>query len=198
MATGFTHRVAEGKTTSLREFALECSRAMGFRFTERDSPHPLPQKRTDNGDKSRQQVKEFQTEIERLKNLTPEEVQAEAEAAYMAVVAADEEFKAYCDEMVARYSAMLEKVNAWEVPESLNSLKQLMTSHLEDSIEHDSYMPSLQPDPTRYHPDVWLEEQIKFNERMMKNYLRYAEEADERVRTQNAMVDDFLAYLPED
>ena len=131
MATGYTHKVMEGEITELREFVLDCARA----FTGEEGLPELFEADTGYYDA---RLAELEIELDYLNEL--DEVDADIEAAKDHT----ENVTQYLDRCRdrenkrVRYSLMLEKVRAWELPsEGHEPLREFMVTQLIDSIKFD-------------------------------------------------------------
>jgi hypothetical protein len=140
MPTGYTHDVAEGKVTTLRDFALRCSRAFGATITMRDDPTdaPIPE-RFDPSDYHQQRIAEARAELARLDSATPAEIEA------MAAAEKDETEVRYAGyrekdrRTRERYDAMQSAVLGWDVPAELHELRNFMLEQIARSREFDCH-----------------------------------------------------------
>jgi hypothetical protein len=128
MTTGYTHPVAEGRHTTIEQYAWHCSEAFFHdgNVTAGDTEHES------------REVKRAEAELERLCKLSKDDMAAEWRNELARIKDANQRSWKYHDDMLARYTAMLEKVRAWELPTARHSaLKTFMESQLVDSIKHD-------------------------------------------------------------
>lgn len=122
MTTEYTHPVAEGRHTTIEQYAWHCSEAFF---------HDGNVTAGDTEFESRE-VKHAEAEVERLTNLSDDEVSAD------------------WSQKLTRNTAMLEKVRAWEPPTARHkALKLFMEEQLVFSIKFDcGGEPFIQKSPT--------------------------------------------------
>lgn len=138
MPTGYTHKVADGEITTLNEFAMLCSRAMGFCYSLREEPltSSLPEK-FEERPYYKNQLEETEKEYNKYINMNPEEIKTEFES-YI-----KEETKDYEDRVLKmndtknNYNNMLKLVNNWNCPDDIKGLKEFMLEQLNSSIKFD-------------------------------------------------------------
>lgn len=136
MPTGYTAAVADGKITTLREFALQCARGMGACIMMRDAPMdaPIPQ-RFEPQPYYHERLVEARQNLSRLTRLTPDEAHAEAERERREAEARNAKRVADKTEELNRYNAMLAQVVAWQgAPEGL---KEFMLEQLHSGRRFD-------------------------------------------------------------
>lgn len=140
MTTGYTHPVAEGRHTTIEQYAWHCSEAFF---------HDGNVTAGDTEFESRE-VKHAEAEVERLTNLSDDEVSADWSQKLTRIREANRGSWKRHEEMLARYTAMLEKVRAWEPPtERHKALKLFMEEQLVFSIKFDcGGEPFIQKSPT--------------------------------------------------
>lgn len=146
MPTGYTSDLANGKITTLREFALQCARGMGACIMMRDEPFdaPIPERFEPDTKYQDNVLAKLRAELETLTSLSS----AECEARITANVAAAEKYR---DEYLAdkkiqagRYEAMIAEVEAWTT--DAEGLREFMLSQLRESLRFDyggSYVPAV-------------------------------------------------------
>ena len=166
MPSGLTCKIYEGTDLSLRDFALRCVRQLGAGYTatnqvEKEMPrdkapiipvsdyHPKQLARAKEEVKHWMEVEKNPKELDRLYN------------EYLAK--REEENRSYSSdksELKARYLTMKAKVEAWNLPETYASLKELMLKQINESLDFDckdySYLHNY-PAPSK---EEWLQIKI--------------------------------------
>ncbi|MFN4091614.1 MAG: hypothetical protein ACK4FG_01805 [Brevundimonas sp.] len=132
MPTGYTAAVQDGTITELKDFAFRCARAMGALVSMREMPMdaPIPE-RFEPSSYAYSAWEKATQELESLRAMTPEEWEAHAAADLEQRMVRHREFEEKNELYRSRYTAMIEKVEAWEgAPEGLKEfmLEQLTTS----------------------------------------------------------------------
>lgn len=161
MPTGYTAAVKDGKITTLRDYALSCSRAFGALVMMRDADPDAPI--TDDAfkpsDYNQRALKEAEARLDSLRAMTLAERDAAAEAAYAAAVAYRDARIAENADTRASYELMLTKVRAWRPPtQDHTGLAEFMEEQIERSISVDcGYVP---PEPVRMSGAVWYAEEM--------------------------------------
>lgn len=153
MATGYTYPVYEGEITQLRDWAKFLAPQMFY-----DNMVLVPDLKSE-----KKRLKEANEDLKQAKAMTL--AQAESRIAESNVQASKENDKSIDNhaQIRARYEKMLAQVNAWLPPESLEGMKKMMLSQLEDSIKHDC-SPYIR-EPTRISPQEFIKKEIEFAER---------------------------------
>lgn len=194
MPSGLTCRIYEGSDMTLRGFALKCVTQLGAGYfaTEQDNKKmPLYEAPviplSDYHSKRLSEAKEeMQHWIEVEKN--PGELDRLYNEYLQKRASEDADYNKGKVELKARYLTMIGKVEAWELPEEYQSLKDLMLKQLNESLEFDCRPYSLHEGepPTKeeflksrisgaardiqYHTDEYKEEVKRNNE--LNNYLK--------------------------
>lgn len=108
MATGYTYKVKEGKA-SLREFILDCSRAVGYLVVMRDEPSdaPIPDE-FKPGLYHPEELANARKELRRAKSMTLEQAESEAERKYRSQMAEFRKSKKEDVQTRKNYESMLE------------------------------------------------------------------------------------------
>lgn len=137
MPTGYTAAVADGKITTLREFALLCARGMGALITMRDAPldAPIPEKLEPNFAYYGPELEKAKALLAELPTISAEECERRAQAEYEQVLRWRREANARSAEQLQRYDAMIAAVEAWEC--QAEGLKEFMLQQLRDSRQFD-------------------------------------------------------------
>lgn len=195
MPTGYTAPVADGTITTLRDFALRCSRAFGALVSMRDDPldAPIPERlvpsrwHADRLAEARLRLASLQAMTDAEKADAANEWNRENEAYKLKYIAEN-------DEKRSRYEAMIAKVEAWEgAPEGL---KSFMLKQLQESLEFD-----VSDDPLKYHPEPrsaaeWFEAELKEALRLIEYHDKEHRAEVERVADRQAWLDQLRAALP--
>ena len=149
MPTGFTADVANGKTTSLREFALTCARGMGALILMRDEPDDAtipPRFEPD----TQWHDERIATARDMLDDLTHDQAVDRWAAANTEIHKAREEAIQRNEETRQRYNAMLAKLDKWPTDGAPEGLHGFMYRQLVDSRDFD-----VDDDPTAYMPEPY-------------------------------------------
>lgn len=137
MPTGYTERIADGIT--FQEFVMQCARAMGALVSMRDEPSdaPIPE-RFEPSDYHTRKIESAKTELERLKAMSPEEIESQAKAEYEAALIRHTEALKAQNDLLKKYKTMLIYVKSWEPPTPDHlEFKSFMEKQIQDSIEFD-------------------------------------------------------------
>lgn len=185
MPTGLTSKIYEGEDMSLRGFALMCVKQLGYGYYasgygEEDLPLDkapvIKPKRyhkieLDRVTKQYEKFKKLQEDTEAL--------MAKYEEVMSHITKDSEDSKKKNKELQSRYESVLEKVNRWDVPEELSSLKNLMTDQLNDSIKYDCR--TYEEDEERKNPTLeeWVNSENKHFEREIEYHTKeYAKDVE--------------------
>jgi hypothetical protein len=182
MPTGYTADVADGKVTDLEPFILQCARGMGALIMMRDEPSnaPIPE-RFEPSDYHTKKLTELRAERDRLRNLSPKDVEAEATAELAQYEADKARAKQENTERRNRYNGMIAQVVQWEgAPEGI---KEFALEQLRRGRDFDC------PTPFRYYRDPPLADGSEWRasklEKLAKD-IKYhaAEEGKEKARAE--------------
>ena len=139
MATGYTHPVADGKVTTLKDFALSCARGMGALITMRDEPNDaeIP----DSFEPDPHYLESMAEAKKELDNAIAMDDEAKLKAwrEHKADVAdRTEEVLREGDTKRERYLAMIKRVDGWKPPtDDHKGLKNFMLEQLHESMKFD-------------------------------------------------------------
>lgn len=187
MPTGYTGALYEGEQ-SFADFVLGCARGMGVAILMRDSPADEPisiEAITDDSEYHARAIREAKEELARLNALTPDEVAAEARAAYRERVEFEASYKMTRLAMRKRYEDMLAQVREWEPPSAEHeTFKQFMIDQLAGSIDFDTSDNHFR-DPVEQPPEKWLAEKI---ERSARDIAYHTEEEQKRIERNEGRV----------
>lgn len=196
MATGYTAGVADGKVTEFPDFAMQCARAFGALIMMRDDPHnaEIPEE-FEPSTFYAERLAEARERLAVLEAMTPDGIVQAAQASNEQAAAAFAENRARQEKIVARYRAMLEKVEAW-VPPSLDhvEMKDFMRQQLESSIDFDSYDLAA---PEAEEAGDWYAREVGAARRDITRYAEEHEKEVERTRERNRWVRQLRGSLEE-
>lgn len=203
MPTGLTSDIYEGKDMSLRKFALKCFTQFGGGYQASDGgSKPLPlydapviplcSYHTDRLKEAKENMKHW-LEVENDSEV--------AKKLYDEYVAKHEEDKSRYEikvntEMRNRYLQMIEKVEAWALPETYKNIKELMLKQLNDSMEFDC--PEKDKNPYDYEvPSMedWLKLQIEMAARDIEYHSKELKEEIKRNKEINEYIKGFYEEL---
>lgn len=191
MANGYTANLKDGEQ-SFKDFALRCAHGMGAFINQRDES--LDSKLRKLGpdtdyynriiDKAQEKHDEFVALDEPQQFELYEKYVQETVDAYDA---SEKERKA----IRARYAGMLAEVIAWDIPESLESLRSFMEQQLRDSISFDTKKRPL----SVLDFDEWIDDTILRMENMIANAEKNKATEIRRSIEQNQYYSDLMASL---
>jgi hypothetical protein len=137
MPTGYTADVADGKVTELEDYILDVSRGMGFAIHLRDSgikgKIPYDTERSyykEDYEKAVKKLDDWNNKSEIDKRVQFEKEMHEERNRLNGYLSEKRKTK-------ANYENMIAKVEAWEVPEFLESTKEFALSQLKESVTFD-------------------------------------------------------------
>lgn len=195
MATGYVHPVADGKVTTLRDFALQCARAFGALITMRDDPMdaPIPERLEPNFSFYEGALSKARADLARLSAMSLVEAR-EAQAAERAEQLAERE--RYISEREAEFGrvrAMRAATAEWTPDPDCADLKAFMLDQLDSSLEGGPYA---MPLPPEVEVGEWHKNAIEDAGKRIGRY--EAEIAKEISRTagRNAWLDALRRSLP--
>lgn len=147
MPTGYTAGVADGKITSLRDFALTCARGMGALITMRDEPWDaaIPDSLVVDTSYYDEKLQEINERIERLRAMSDEDKRTASEEDFAERMRYYNDSIQKEDEQRERYFAMIEQVRKWKT--EAEGIKEFMLSQLSESMEFDC--------PVKFGPDPY-------------------------------------------
>lgn len=193
MPSGYTVDVANGKITTLSEFALCCARGMGALIMMRDDPWdaPIPE-RFEPSRYHADKLDELGGELLRLRSLTPEQAVAEAEAERGKVQRSNKTYRVEKAAEAQRYRAMLAKVEAWEgAPEGI---KEFMLSQLRESVRFDGGDPYQVPLPPA-DGTTWRADKLEEVEKDIAYHAKEHDQDVQRTELRNAWIAQLRASL---
>lgn len=136
MPTGYTCAIKDGQ--SFEEFVLGCARAFGANILMRDDESDAPIKEYEPSIHYKQWWEDAKAKLEELNALSVEAAETRAKSEYEGAIARNKEHRAEAYDLLKKYEAMLERVNAWEPPTPEHeNMKKFMIEQIESSIDHD-------------------------------------------------------------
>lgn len=195
MPTGYTADVADGKITTLKEYALACSRAFGALITMRDDPYdtPIPTHFVADTAYYDEGIGEAQNEIALILLSTEAELEAKLAKRNKEVLEYREQRFRKNEDIRGNYLAMIAKVEEWQgAPEGV---KEFMLRQLVDSLEFD-----VSDDPLKYCEDVmtledWVADELQSLHDRIETYTKSRDEEIIRVEGRNEWLDQFHKSL---
>lgn len=133
MPTGYTYKVQDGTTTSLREYALECAKA--FDIDQRDAaPNtPLATEKVAST-YYKKLAADLRAELDDLMSKSDDEIMAEARSNRIETIDSNARYIAKKATDRERYQNMIALTDAWDGP---TNLKNFMREQLLNSLEFD-------------------------------------------------------------
>ena len=197
MPTGYTYPVAEGKVSTLREYALQCSRNFGALIHLRDEPHdvPIPKKIDSSSYYYAEKVAEARRVLAEVPGLGAIELDRRALEEFEQELEARIKYRTDAENENRRMKEMLARVERWKVPEDLLTLKQFMIDQLKLSI--DDARGSYAPGPVRLTGEQWREQALKDASRDLERCSMELIRENERNATANRWLKQLWDSLPE-
>jgi hypothetical protein len=152
MPTGYTAKIANGETTSLREFALTCARGMGALITMRDEPYDaaIPSRLEPSTKYHDDKISAAQASLVMLDNLSPDDAEIAFNAANATIEQSRSEAVRRNNETRDHYKAMLAQLDKWPADNAPEGLHNLMYAQLVDSMNFDT-----SDNPLEYYPEPY-------------------------------------------
>ena len=198
MATGYTHPVADGEITDIKDFAATCARAFGAFVHQRDdsTKDELRYPEPPLGGFYHKAMREARTTLANWLASTEEDKYREWSEYYNKQRALLH--KSHADDKVkrARYESLIAQLEEISVPSELKNYYDFMMEQLTTSLDHDCGNPGFSD---RYYTPLefvaWVKHQ---DEAVRRDVERYTEEYEkevkryeERVQYINLMADTF-------
>lgn len=172
-----------------------CARAFGACVTMRDEPiGKRPPERLEPQTKYHDERLEeaLQTLVE-LKDLNDSDKAVKASNYNQERAASHQEYQDRQAKHEARYRMMLDKVQAWQVPESLTEFKKFMVEQLAGSIDFDCGHRSEPPEPLLR--DQWYTMSLQKAARDVEYHAKEREEEIRRTEERNQWLAELRAAL---
>lgn len=198
MATGYTHPVADGEITDIKDFAATCARAFGAFVHQRDDStkdelrypeHPL-------GGFYYKALRDARAALTEWLVSTEEDKYREWSEYYNQNRSHLHKSRADNAVKKARYESMIAQLEEISVPTELHNYRDFMMEQLTTSLEHDCGNPDFTE--RYYRPMEFVEWVKRQDEALRRDAERYKEEYDkeeerykERVKFINLMADTF-------
>lgn len=189
MPTGFTAAVADGRTTTLHDFAWACARNFGALISMREEPMDAPIPDTiEPSPYYSDKLGQAQKRLQQLHTLAPSEAQRECQQAHSRDLA---RWKERCDSKAiqrTRYNAMFGQVKEWIPPTDKHiGLFDFMLQQLEDSTPHEM-IGCADPMPTIQRWPAWLAGAIAKAENDIRYFTKQANEEAERAQENSTWI----------
>ncbi|MBP5457605.1 MAG: hypothetical protein J6Y37_14030 [Paludibacteraceae bacterium] len=196
MPSGLTYQIYDGSDVSFRSYAIKCLENTGFGYRatqggETHLPRYAPPVVKANLASYQKQFDEAETELETFKlasSKDPELLRGKYEEYCSKANKEKEATLKSNDEVKQRYTDMLVKIDAWNAPLELATLKTSMKRYIEESMDHDCGGQYIALVEKRELPTIeeWIQTNIESLEWNLKYYRdqierekKYAEEANE-------------------
>ena len=198
MATGYTHPVADGEITDIKDFAATCARAFGAFVHQRDGSLKDELRYPDHPDGGfyYTSLREARVRLTDWLLSTEEDKYREWSEYYNANRAHLHKSRADNAVKRARYESMISQLEEISVPSELQNYRDFMMEQLTDSLKHDCG--NLEFTERYYRPQEFVEWVEHEDERVRKDVRRYTEEYnkeveryEDRVKFINLMADTF-------
>lgn len=198
MPTGYTADVQDGKITTLREFALACSRAFGALIIMRDNPMdaPIPRQLVPDTRYYDERLAEARKVLDEVPTLSADECEARAKAEFDAAMASHMKYETNRAIARQRYKEMLSRVEHWSVPEEIDGLKKFMIEQLNESIRFDCSEDYKPAPPKRLTGERWREQALEKASRDWAYQSVEREKEIERTKGRNQWLDSLWRSLP--
>jgi hypothetical protein len=157
MPSGFTQKLYD-KEQPFEDFVLGVAKSSGYMWRYRDNGlDTLPDSITVDTKYYEEQLEDALNRKKKVESWNVKEMQNEADAAFDFL---SNRYEASVRETSARrkrYEEMIQKINAWECPESSQQLKDYMVEHLIEVQKHDCYTLT---EPVRQTGSEYKKEQL--------------------------------------
>lgn len=166
MPTGLTSKIYEGEDTSLRGFALQCVRQLGYGYYASNyGEKALPLDKAPDIKPSNYHKKELEKAKKQLEDFIelqkkPDELHKKYEEYLSTLHKNDEKSKKSKEQVKERYLSVLGKVEKWDAPSEFNSLVELMKDQLNDCIKYDCTTHDYDNDKKEQSIEEWAESEI--------------------------------------
>lgn len=192
MPTGYTSKLYEDEPQTLREFILDCSRAVLPFMKESSGPPPEQvEERSYHADK----LREAHERLDAARALTMGDAEAAANAEYHQETTRRNAARRENEALRSRYESMLNDVRQWNAPELAEGLKRFMIEQLVESIKYDCDGGRV-PTAELLSPSAYRDKLIKKALWDVDYHSKQLGEEIERARKTNEWLDAFFAALP--
>lgn len=155
MATGYTHGVAEGKVTEFTDFAKTCARAFGALIHMRDDANDAPIQLPEVDPYYTKAIQISRRHLVKVRKMDAAAKERAVKREYKIRQTQYRQMVKRSDLEIARFSAMLEQVKAWEPPSPQHvNFKKFMVEQLTESIRFadvSGYAPGPVESPAKWH-----------------------------------------------
>ncbi len=160
MPTGYTAGVADGKVTTLRDFANVCVRAFLISCRDESLDAPLPMTVEADTSYDDERLREVRAALLELSELSDDECAQRAATACAKRNASEAQSRAQAIATRDLYRAMRERVEAWQPPIELHPLREFMLSQLAIAEDFDCSFRERGPEVAQSGND-WRAERVK-------------------------------------
>ncbi len=205
MSSALTGDIYANEDNSAKSYIIRCSKSFGALNHMRhlglglNTPPQLYQLDVASYDRD---IEEAKKKIAYYQNMSVEDVEQQIEEDYKYMKERQETYNDEDVEVIARYNEVLKEVQAWEVPESLATLKEYAVNHLEAEILYQSRLLNQRNERKEeevpgqmIHHEVWRSERIEWAEDELKRAEESKERAIKAVEEKNAWITDLLNAL---
>lgn len=195
MPSGYTADVADGKITTLREFALRCARGMGALITMRDEDWdaPIPEELQPSTAYHDEALARARARLAELETLSPAECERRAEVEHQAAIESHQAGERERTETRNRYGAMIAQVVRWET--EADGIKSFMLDQLHQSRDFDCGGLADAP-PTRGDATQWREAALRKARRDIEYHAAEREKEIARTADRNRWLKALRDSLP--
>lgn len=195
MPNGYTSDIYDGNE-SFRNYAMNVAKAFGAYYHLRDESSDAPLSKLDSDSLHFYQKKldDAQVAYDDFTALSLSEQKELWQEELVKIRKVNAESKVRNEELAARYSRMLGKVVAWNVPKELAGLKSTMRQYLIESMDFDCGTgPVYQmPEPTL---DKWIDDKVRGLQRDIIYYTNSIEREKKRLAEQHAFHEALMDAL---
>lgn len=202
MPNGFTAKIYDGTSDSLREYLMHVARGFGFAIMQRDDDWNAPLERVTPSDYHKRAIEDAQEKLRALCRLSYEDIVKRCRKERDEAVQKWNDRNEENEQMRYRYDDMIAKVEAWEVTSPFTQkVKDQALEYLRSSKDFDVYSDEDQRRFNSYpplkDPEEWLKEQKAALERSIEYHERENREEVKRADERNKWIDAFYKDLPD-
>lgn len=194
MPTGYTYKIEDGEITSAQDFVRMCARAVGPFGLQREESLEVPPRIPEPFDEEQswysESVRAEREKIIQLARMSKSDI-AEAYSRHVEQRTKEDadQWQQY-EERLARYSAILEKVEAWQPHPDAEPLKQFCIDQIKTSLPYEPHEYQIE-----VSPEAWWEAQTKMATRSLVRSLESLEERKEMREQAIELAKNILASI---
>jgi hypothetical protein len=193
MPTGYTADVADGKVTELKDYILTVSRGMGFAYHLRDTGPTDGIPLQEEGSHYQTSYEDAVEKLDLWLKMSSAVRRAEYNRYVEDVESSNKRAVERHNKELSNYNNMIAKVEAWEVPDFLESTKEFALEQLRSSVDfdcgHGPYTSKVQPF------EEWLVNHEAGIHRDVEYYRKKLEEERERTAEANRYIKSLYESL---